>query len=246
LNRRVAVGVAAIVATACGAGPSIRTASSVGATVVHLAAGQIAEPPSGQLFARVQSFTQAPGTSFSSRSHQPGFSYMVEGSQRYIPASGPAVDVAMGTAVFQRTEAHVHLNDGSIPNRWLFIAVWPSAARGLPLVVPTSRVLFASTDFTAEALLPGPDTETLDLLTLAPSAGTGMRRHGGVEVLSVLSGRLEVDAGGSRAALLSEGESVFVPAGSAVAEMDAGSGPVSYLAFTVTAAGRPFETDLTG
>ena len=236
----------AILAAACGAGPSIRPVSAGGATVVHLAAGQIEGPPSGPLFARVQSFTQAPGTSFSSRSHQPGFSYMLQGSQRYIPASGPAVDVATGTAVFQRTEAHVHLNDGSTSNRWLFIAVWPSDVRGLPLIVPTSRVLFASPDFTGAALLPGPDAETLDLLTLAPSGSTGTRRHGGIEVLSVLNGRLEVDAGGSRPAVLSEGESVFVPADTSVAEVDAGSGPVGYLAFTVTPAGRPFETDITG
>jgi len=236
----------AILATACGAVPSTRPVSSGGATVIHLAAGQIEGPPSGPLFARVQSFTQAPGTSFSSRSHQPGFSYMLQGSQRYIPASGPAVEVGSGAAVFQRTEAHVHLNDGSIPNQWLFVAVWPSNVRGLPLIVPTSRVLFASPDFTPEALLPGPDTETLDLLTLARSGSTGTRRHSGIEVLSVLDGRLEVDEGGSRPAILSVGESVFVPADASVAEVDAGSGPVDYLAFTVTPAGRPFEIDITG
>jgi Cupin domain len=206
----------------------------------ELAAGRVDAFPSGPQFVRVNLFRQAPGTSFPSKTHQPGFVFMLEGVQRYQPIAGTAVDIHAGEGHFQRTEAHVHMNIGSTDNRWYQLALWPSAARSQPLSVPTT-VVYETEDIASSELV-APDIETLRLVTIQVNGHTSLHSHGGLEAVFVLSGTLRVAVAGQTPVTVGALQGAFEPRATMVQETNVGSGAVRYLAFYVTPVGEPFET----
>lgn len=207
----------------------------------ELAAGRVDALPSGPQFVRINLFMQAPGSSFPSKTHQPGILYMLDGVQRYQPVTGTAVDIHAGEGHFQRTEAHVHINIGTTGNRWYQLAVWPSAARSQPLSVPTTVVY--ETEDIASSELGAPDIETLRLVTIQANGHTALHSHGGLEAVFVLDGTLKVTVEGQTPVTVGALQGAFEPRATMVQETNAGGGPVRYLALFVTPVGESFETE---
>ncbi len=235
---------AGLVLTSCGGSGATTSGTSQqaqGYSYEELAAGRVDALPSGPQFVRVNGFTQAPGTSFPSKTHQPGIVYMVQGVQRYQPTPGAAIDLHAGEAHFQRTEAHTHTNIGTTDNLWYQFALWPNSARSQPLIVPT-KVLYETEDIAADQL-GVPDIETLRLITLQPNGRTSLHSHGGLEAIFVLDGTLNVTIEGQRSVTVSAQQGVLEPKGTMVQETNPGGGAAKLLAFFVTPVGQPFETD---
>jgi quercetin dioxygenase-like cupin family protein len=198
--------------------------------------------PSGNLFMRVQSFVQDPGNTFGSKSHQSGFLYVSEGVERQLYADGETVDLHAGEAYFQRSAAHSHSNPGNSANHWYFISVWPSAARGAPPVSPVARVVFDTQDLPAHALAPGASTQIMRLASLDPGGRAAAHKHGGLELLFVLTGSITVHAAGESAVSLGPGQATWHAPGTVVQETNPGNTTATYLLYIVTADGQPFET----
>jgi quercetin dioxygenase-like cupin family protein len=241
-----ALGVAGgVLLTSCGSpsasAPGGASQQARGYSYGELAAGRVDALPSGPQFVRINLFTQAPGTSFPSKTHQPGFVYMLNGVQRYQPVGGTAVDIHAGEGHFQRTEAHVHMNIGTTDNRWYQLALWPSAARAQPLSVPTTLV-YESEDI-ASSELSAPDIETLRLVTIEANGHTSVRSHGGLEAVFVLDGTLRLTVAGQAPVTVGALQGAFEPRATMVQETNVGGGAVRYLAFFVTPVGQPFETE---
>lgn len=236
---------AAVVLMSCGgSGSSTQSGTSqqaLGYTYEELAAGRVDALPSGPQFVRINLFTQAPGSSFPSKTHQPGILYMVEGVQRYQPGAGTALDIHAGDGQFSPTEAHTHINTGTTTNRWYNLALWQSATRSQPLTVPT-MVVYESEDIAADQL-GAPDVETLRRVTIAANGHTALHSHGGFEAIFVLSGTLRVAVQGQTAVTVGALQGTLEPRATMVQETNAGSGAVTYLAFFVTPVGEAFETD---
>ncbi len=234
--------VCAALLAACG-GPSAPGPASQarGYSYEELAAGRVDALPSGPQFIRINSFMQAPGSSFPSKTHQPGIVYQLEGVQRYQPVVGPATDIHAGEAHFQRTEAHTHINIGTDENHWYQFALWPSAARTQPLSVP-SMVVYETEDIPPSQLA-APTIETLRLVTLQANGHTALHSHGGLEVIFVLDGTLSVAIDGQTSTTVSAMQGVLEPPATMVQETNTGSGSLRYLAFFVTPVGVPFETE---
>ncbi len=237
--------VGGVLLTSCGSpsasAPPDTLQQARGYSYVELAAGRVDALPSGPQFVRINLFTQAPGTSFPSKTHQPGFVYMLKGVQRYQPVGGTAVDIQAGEGHFQRTEAHAHINIGTTDNRWYQLALWPSAARSQPLSVPTTVVY--ETEDIASSELGAPDIETLRLVTVQANGHTSLRSQGGMEAVFVLDGTLRVTVAGQTPVTVGALQGAFEPRATMVQETNVGDGAVRYLAFFVTPVGQPFETE---
>jgi quercetin dioxygenase-like cupin family protein len=236
---------AGVLSASCGTPPASApggaSQQAQGYSYEELAAGRIDALPSGPQFVRINLFTQAPGSAFPSKTHQPGIVYMVDGVQRYQPIPGTPVDIHAGEGYFSRTEAHMHINVGTTENRWYNIALWQSAARSQPLSVPTT-VVYETEDIAASDL-DAPDVETLRLVTLQANGRTALHSHGGLEVVFVLGGTLRVAVAGQTPVTVGALQGAFEPRGTVVQETNVGGGAVRYLAFFVTPVGVPFETE---
>ena len=139
-------------------------------------AGRLDALTSGRLFLRVIRFGQPPQSTFGSKKHQPGFIYQVSGHQVLALTGGPQVTLTSGEAYFHLSVPHTHLNPGPDPNSWLFLALWPSAARGQPNVNPLAYNSYDGPDFTP-APAAGPFSESLQLVSM--EAGAIPRRRSG-------------------------------------------------------------------
>jgi quercetin dioxygenase-like cupin family protein len=115
-------------------------------------------------------------------------------------------------------------------NEWLFLAVRPAAARGAPMPLPAASRLYESPD--VGALPPGPYMETLQEITVAPSAVPFDVDSTGAAVLLVLDGRVRIELtdGSSE---IGAGGAMLVPTDSFVRITDAGEGPAHVLNFGV-------------
>lgn len=214
----------------------------MGMRIRALAGGQLEALPSGNVFIRVQSFVQNPGNTFGSKSHQSGFVYVADGAERQTYVDGETVDLQAGEAHFQRSAAHSHTNSGNSVNRWFFISVWPGAERRAPLVTPATQVVYETEDIPPEVLAPGSSTQTLRFATLDPGGRSAAHKHGGVEALFVLSGSVTVRTEGQAPVTLGSGQGAWHATGTIVQETNTGSVPASYLLYSVTGDGQPFET----
>lgn len=237
--------VGGVLLTSCGS-PTASSQSSAppqarGYSYEELAAGRVDALPSGPEFVRINLFAQAPGSSFPSKTHQPGIVYMVDGVQRYQPATGAAVDIQAGEAYFSRTEAHMHINIGTTANRWYNIALWQSVARSQPLSVPTT-VVYETEDIAFDQL-GAPDIETLRLVTIQANGHTAQYSHGGLEAIFVLHGTLRVAVAGQAPVTVGALQGAYEPKATTVQETNVGANAVTYLAFFVTPVGAPFETE---
>jgi quercetin dioxygenase-like cupin family protein len=247
--RLFALAVTAVMAAAplsgCGgaSGAVSPNASEHGQQVKGLAGGEVAALPSGNLFARVIGFSQGPNTVFPSHKHTPGFCYVAAGVQRLdSPPAQPRI-ILPGQAVFQPSVFHTHANPSTTsPNRWYFIALWPTAERRAPLVSSTATVVYESPDLDPSTMPPGPRIETLRLVTLQANGRSPAHRFSGFELLFVLNGTILLNVAGQPPTKLSAGQAQYLPPDTDEQELNAGTGLASYLAFIVTPVQAPFET----
>jgi quercetin dioxygenase-like cupin family protein len=246
--RRLTVAVIAVMAAAplygCGSTSQAVSlnASEHGQQVKGLAGGEVAALPSGNLFVRVIGFSQGPMTVFRSHKHTPGFVYVAAGVQRLQSPPAPPRIILPGEAVFQPSVFHTHANPSTTrPNRWYFIALWPTAERRAPLVSSAASVIYESPDLDPSTMPPGPRIETLRLVTLQPNGRSSAHYFSGLELLFVLQGTIRLDVAGQPPAKLSAGQGQYLPPGTDEQELNAGAGVASYLTFIVTPAQAPFE-----
>jgi quercetin dioxygenase-like cupin family protein len=246
--RRLTVAVMAVLAAAplFGCGGTSRAVSpnalEHGEQVKGLAGGEVAALPSGSLFVRVIGFSQRPMAVFPSHKHTPGFVYVAAGVQRLDSPPAPPRIILRGEAVFQPSVFHTHANPSTTrPNRWYFIALWPTAERRAPLVSSAASVIYESPDLDPSTMPPGPRIETLRLVTLQPNGRSAAHRFSGLELLFVLEGTIRLDVAGQPPTELSAGQGQYLPPGTDEQELNAGAGVAGYLAFIVTPVQAPFE-----
>jgi quercetin dioxygenase-like cupin family protein len=246
--RRLTVTVMAVMAAApllgCGgaSGAVSPAASEHGQLVKGLAGGEVAALPSGNLFVRVIGFSQGPMTVFPSRKHTAGFVYVAAGVQRLQSPPAPPRIILPGEAFFLPSVFHTHANPSTTrPNRWYFIALWPTAERRAPLVSSAASVIYESPDLDPSTMPPGPRIETLRLVTLQPNGRSSAHYFSGLELLFVLEGTIRLDVAGQPPTNLSAGQGQYLPPGTDEQELNAGAGVASYLAFIVTPVQAPFE-----
>src|SRR5581483_6745989 len=117
-----------------------------------LDAGRVESLPTGAVYVRFIGFAQPPGYAINSKQHVPSIIYVETGVQRLILNGQPPIDLAAGQARFHKSVTHVHLNPGPGASSWYSIAVWPSSARGQPLVDSIARAAFESQDIDPSTL----------------------------------------------------------------------------------------------
>lgn len=238
---RVLLGVLVLLVSGCGAGGasgSGRTSTALGTHVEDLAGGRLAALPSGTLFMRVIRFVQPPHSSFRSKKHQPGFVFQDQGRQVLALAGGPTVTIRAGEAYFHQSVPHTHTNPTPGTSSWLFVAMWPSAARAQPNVNPLADVVYDSPDLTPVPAT-GAYSESLQLVSVDRGGHTATTQRSGMQLLYVLSGRLTVSVAG-QTRVLEPGSGTYVAPRGKV-QLRAAGGPVRCLDFTVTPVGQPFE-----
>ena len=246
--RRLTVTVMAVMAAAflfgCGGDGRAVSPNALehGQQVKGLAGGEVAALPSGNLFVRVIGFSQGPMTAFPSRKHTAGFVYVAAGVQRLQSPPAPPTIILPGEAVFQPSVFHTHANPSTTrPNRWYFIALWPTAERRAPLVSSAATVIYESPDLDPSTMPPGPRIETLRLVTLRQNGRSSAHYFSGLELLFVLEGTIRLDVAGQPPIKLSAGQGQYLPPGTDEQEFNAGAGVTGYLAFIVTPVQAPFE-----
>lgn len=200
--------------------------------------------PTGPVYVRFVRFAQPPGYVINSKQHVPSIIYIETGIQRLILAGQPPVDLIAGQAKFHQSVTHQHLNPGPDPSVWYSIAVWPSSARGQPVVDPIARPAFESEDFDRAALPQVAYSEVLRLVTLADSGTSGAHRFGGLAAFYVLSGSISIKIAHRPEETLAAGQGAGFLPDTDLQETDSGSAQATYLEFIVTAVGKDFEIPL--
>jgi hypothetical protein len=212
--------------------------------VKKLDAGQVDSLPTGPVYIRFVRFVQPPGYVINSKQHVPSVVYVESGIQRLVLAGQPPLDLVAGQAKFHQSVTHQHLNPGSVPTVWYSIAVWPSSARGTPLVDPIAHAAFESADFNRASLPQVAYAEVLRQVTLAGGGTSGAHRFGGIAAFYVLSGSISIKSShGSPVHLDTDQGGAFLP-GTDMQETNAGTTQAIYLEYLVTAVGQDFEVPL--
>ena len=244
---KLKVAALATILVACSlATPSTSNAAALprGAVVEKLDAGIVQSLPTGTVYVRFVRFVQPPGYVINSKQHVPSLVYVETGVQRLILAGQAPIDLTTGQAKFHQSVTHQHLNPGSETSVWYSIAVWPSSARGTPLVDPIARAAFESEDIARTALPEVAYTETLRHVNLASSGTSGAHRFGGLVAYYLLSGSIAIKAAHRSTVSLSVGQgAVFLP-DTDLQETNTGTVGATYIEFVVTPAGKEFEVPL--
>jgi quercetin dioxygenase-like cupin family protein len=242
---RMAVLATALVACSTTA-PPVSNAAALprGEVVERLDAGQVASLPTGTVYVRFVRFVQPPGYVINSKQHVPSIVYVEKGVHRLVLTGQPPIDLVAGQATFHQSVTHQHLNPGPDTSTWYSIAVWPSSARGQPLVDPIAQAAFESEDIDRAALPEVAHTEVLRHVTLAKGGTSGAHRFGGLMAFYVLSGSIAIRTPhqGVKTLGVAQG-AAFLPQ-TDLQETNAGSEPATYLEFAVTPVGREFEVPL--
>lgn len=119
-------------------------------------------------------------------------------------------------------------------NDWLFLSIRPASARGGPMPLPSASRIYESPNLAA--LPPGPYTETLAELTVAPGAAPLSIESAGASLILVVDGHAQVHTAGGSAFSMSLRQSALVQAGSPVQVTAAGDRPARLLEFIVAPA----------
>jgi len=170
--------------------------------------------------------------------------YVDSGVQLLVLAGEPPVDLVAGQAKFHQSLTHQHLNPGSVQSVWYSIAVWPSSARGQPLVDPIARAAFESEDFDRASLPQVAYSEVLRQVTLAGRGTSGAHRFGGLAAFYVLSGSISIKSAHRSSLHLGVGQGVAFLPGTDMQETNAGPNQAIYLEYIVTPVGEEFEVPL--
>ena len=175
--------------------------------------------------------------------HQAGFIYVQTGLQRLTYTDeGTHVDIPPATALFLQDVNHSHETLPGALSTWYFIALWPDTPQSATLV-PPSMLVFKTEDLPPTAMPPGTYTETLRSVSLQPGGRSPAHVFGGLEVVFVLDGTLNVDVAGQAPVQLPAGQATYVPAHTLTQELAVGGAKVDYLAYFITEHGTAFETD---
>lgn len=226
--------------------PSASNADTLprGDVVDRLDAGRVESLPTGTVYVRFVRFVQPPGYVINSKQHVPSVVYVEKGVHRLVLAGQLPIDLVAGQAKFHQSVTHQHLNPGPDASTWFSIAVWPSSARGQPLVDPIAQAAFESDDIDRAALPEVAHTEVLRHVTLAKGGTSGAHRFGGLLAFYVLSGSIAIKAPHQSTQTLGVGQgAAFLPE-TDLQETNAGSDPATYLELVVTPVGREFEVPL--
>ena len=221
------------------------TGSSLHVASKDVAAGKLEALPTGNVFVRVIHFTQGPGTSFGSEKHNQGVLFQARGEQTLHVETDPPVLLQAGAGVFQPSRYHTHENTGTSLNDWYFFAIWPSAARGTPLVNRAAVVMYATPDVPGGALETGSYTESIRLVTIDARGRTGAAKYGGLLTMFVLDGSVQVHAAGQPVSTLDKGQAIHELPGVAVQGFKNQKAPPPPGFFFSTGGGQPLETPLT-
>lgn len=215
-----------------------------GEVVKKLDAGRVESMPTGTVYVRFVRFDQPPGYVINSKQHVPSLVYVETGTQRLVLAGQPPVDLGAGQATFHQSVTHQHLNPGSVASTWYSIAVWPSSARGQPLVDPIARPAFESEDFDRQVLPQVAYSEVLRQVTLSSHGTSGAHRFGGIAAFYVLSGVVSIRNAHRAVMNIGVGQGAAFLPDTDLEETNAGSTQASYLEFVVTPVGKEFEVPL--
>jgi len=238
---------AAILPLACEAMSSPPATSAqalrLGAAVKRLDGGKLESLPTGSLYFRVIHFVQPVGYIVNSTQHVPGFIFVESGLHRLLLKGQQPIEVASGEAKFIQSVTHSHLNPGTDPCSWYFIALWQSSARSQPLVDPIASIVFESADL-APGLRQGAYSQVLRQVTLQRYGHSEAHEFGGMAVLFVLQGSLSVRSMQGGAVDIVAGHGAAFPPNVAIQEVNVATGESAYLELLTTAAGKEFEIPL--
>ncbi len=237
----------ALAVSACGAAApaaSNTEALARGAAVKTLDAGKLDSLPTGPVYIRMIRFAQPAGKVIQSKQHVASVVYVETGVHRLILNGQPPIDLKAGQAVFHQSVAHTHLNPGPDPSVWYSIALWPSSARGQPLVDPIARAAFESDDIVRDALPQVAYSQVLRQVTLAKDGTSGAHRFGGLSAFYVLSGSVTIKSAHHALVALGVGQGAAFMPDLALQEINAGPGEAVYLEFITTAVGNEFDVPL--
>jgi hypothetical protein len=215
-----------------------------GAVVKKLDAGRVDSLPTGTVYIRFVRFAQPPGYVINSKEHVPSIIYVETGLHRIILAGQSPIDLVAGQALFHQSVTHTHLNPGSEPSVWYSIAVWPSSARGQPLVNPIARAVFESDDVDRVALPQVPYSEVLRQVTLARLGTTGAHRFGGLSAYYILSGSVTIRSAHRPPVTLGVDQGAAFLPDVDLQETNAGADQAVFIEFLTTPVGKDFEVPL--
>ncbi len=233
--------------SACGAAATVASnaeALARGAAVKTLDAGELDSLPTGPVYIRMIRFAQPAGYVIKSKQHVPSVVYVETGVHRLTLDGQPPLDLMAGQAKFHQSVTHIHLNPGPDPSVWYSIALWPSSARGQPLVDPIARAAFESDDIVRESLPQVAYSQVLRQITLDNLGTTGAHRFGGLSAFYVLTGSVTIRSAHRPAVTLGVGQGVAFMPDVPLQEMNAGPGQAVFLEFITTAIGKDFEVPL--
>ena len=242
--RLVALAFALASCTTSSAATSDANALPRGEVIKKLDAGTVESLPTGTVYVRFIRFVQPPGYVINSKQHVPSVVYIETGTQSLVLAGQVPIDLTTGEAKFHQSVTHKHLNPGSDTSTWYSIAVWPSSARGTPLVDPIAQAAFESADIDRDTLPQVAYSEVLRQVTLNRNGTSGAHRFGGLAAFYVLSGEISISSAHRPAVVLAAGHgAAFLPV-TDLQETNSGVARASYLEFIVTPAGHEFEVPL--
>lgn len=240
----------AIVFALSACGTAARTIGTSAEALAHdaaiktLDAGKLNSLPTGPVYIRFIRFVQPAGKVIPSKQHVASFVYVEAGAHRLTLNDQPPIDLVAGQATFHQSVAHTHLNPGPDPSVWYSIALWPSSARGQPLVDPIAHAVFESSDIVREVLPQVAYSQVLRQVTLAKLGTSGAHRFGGLSSFYVLSGSVTIQSAHQPSVTLGLGEGVAFAPDVALQETNAGPGQAVFLEFLTTPVGRDFDVPL--
>jgi quercetin dioxygenase-like cupin family protein len=246
------IAIAVVVVAGCGtAGPStagtsptiaVSTAKAVSATTDNLGDGKIDALPAGTLYIQYLEVPQSVGAPIT-HAHIAGYVYTSVGTHRLAITGGETKDLKAGEAAFVPANVgHTHTNPGPSASTWYFVSIRPNTARTAAPTFPGQKEAFASADL---ASLPaGAYSLGLRVVTIQPNGRTAAHKHGGLETILVLDGSVELRVQGAAMKTLQKGEGTSIQADTALQISNKGTAPAKFLAFFVTADGKPFSTDV--
>jgi len=237
----------AIALCACGTAPTgapNADALARGAAVKTLDGGKLDSLPTGPVYIRFIRFAQPAGNVIHSTQHVPSVVYVETGVHRLTLNGQAPIDLTAGQATFHQSVAHTHLNPGPDPSVWYSIAIWPSSARGQPLVASIAKAAFESGDIARDGLPQVAYSQVLRQVTLDRSGTPGAHRFGGLTAFYVLGGSVTVKIAHRPSVTLNVGDGLAVLPDVALQEVNSGPGQAVFLEFITTAVGKAFEVPL--
>lgn len=243
--------VAAVIAGCSATGPStastspttaVSTAKAASSTTENLGDGKIDALPAGTLYVQYLDVPQAVGAPIT-HAHIAGFVYTSAGTHRLAVTGGETKEVKAGEAVFVPANVgHTHSNPGPSANSWYFVSIRPNTARTAAATFPGQKEAFATADLAA--LPAGAYSLGLRVVTIQPNGRTAAHQHAGLETILVLDGSVDVRVQGAAMKTLQKGEGTSIQADTPLQISNKGAVPAKFLAFFVTADGKPFSTDV--